>query len=59
MKNFFYQLPNELICKIYEYDPTLKKNYNILMVQLLKEAKIIKFYWSKKYSIRIKTYNKH
>lgn len=43
MENHFYKLPNELICKIYEYDPTFKKNYNILMVQLLKEGKIIKF----------------
>ena len=36
MKNHFYQLPNELICKIYEYDHTLKKKYDILMKQLSK-----------------------
>ena len=54
----FFDLPNELILRIYEYDNSYKIEYDKVVKQILCEVNIIKFYWKKKYRIRIKTFRK-
>ena len=54
----FFDLPNELILRIYEYDNSYKIEYDKVVKQILCEVNIIKSYWKKKYRIRIKTFRK-
>ena len=56
MNNYFYDLPNELIYKIYEFDLTYKSNFDNVLKQYLTEGMMFKYWWGKNYSIRVKTY---
>ena len=56
MKNYFYDLPKELKYKIYEFDSTYKSNFDIVLKEYLKNNEMFKFWWNKRYSIRIKTF---
>ena len=56
MKNYFYDLPKELKYKIYEFDSTYKLNFDIVLKEYLKKNEMFKFWWNKRYSIRIKTF---
>jgi hypothetical protein len=47
--------PKEIVLKILEYDNTYYELFNNCLLNLVNEVNLIKFYWSKGYTISLKT----